>query len=424
MTAKIVPSYIKTKTGRIYLFSAIIAHIENDQAFKHNQTQNITEVSPTAIVTGWEHKSGSSYDFKCCFRLKNGMFVSVLSWNKSHWVYFLENFNLQAKQFKCPVNFDIKDISSITILADKNATCPEENVFYITPTIIKHNKSPKNIRSRNVGVCVKLTYGSLDAQRLIEWFEIHKLFGVDKVIAYTYQLNSKAAKVLKFYERSGMAQVYDFDFPEKDIIKRNIGENSQYLNDEQVVLFDCQERLRNYDYVAVVDTDEFLLPRTKHFKNAWKIYFENKLRKENVGALFFCVRIHAYTWGPSNKSHPLHIGRYSNCTFPMNDRNKGVYMPSRIRQGSVWTHGAYPLQGFTSYVVANVSEAVIHHYRHCREEWLNTTSTHVSRSEMYLFHMTNTTKCTDFRRSHSDVIGQLADNIKDDVFRRLEEIEL
>jgi hypothetical protein len=45
----------------------------------------------------------------------------------------------------------------------------------------------------------------------------------------------------------------------------------------------------------------------------------------------------------------MHIlgDRYSNCTFPMNDRNKGVYMPSRIRQGSVWTHGAYPLQGFT-----------------------------------------------------------------------------
>ncbi|XP_060565570.1 uncharacterized protein LOC132724653 [Ruditapes philippinarum] len=146
MTAKIVPSYIKTKTGRIYLFSAIIAHIENDQALKHNQTQNITEASPTAIVTGWEHKSGSSYDFKCCFRLKNGMFVSVLSWNKSHWVYFLEDFNLQAKQFKCPINFDIKDISSITILADKNATCPEENVFYISPTIIKH-RSPKNIVS-------------------------------------------------------------------------------------------------------------------------------------------------------------------------------------------------------------------------------------------------------------------------------------
>jgi hypothetical protein len=214
VTAKIVPPFLKTKNGRIYLFSAIIAYIENDQAFKQNQKQNITEVSPTAIVAGWEHKNGSSSDFKCCFRLKNGTFVSVLSWNKSHWL-FLENVTLQAKQFKCPVNFDINDISSITILSDKNATCPEENVFYITTTIIKHKRRPKNIRNRNVGVCVKLTFGSLDAQRLIEWFEIHKLFGVDKVIAYTYQLNLKAAKVLKFYERSGMAQVYDFDLPEK-----------------------------------------------------------------------------------------------------------------------------------------------------------------------------------------------------------------
>jgi hypothetical protein len=78
---------------------------------------------------------------------------------------------------------------------------------------------------------------------------------------------------------------------------------------------------------------------------------------------------------------------------------------------------------FFSYV-ANMGEAVIHHYRHCRKEWLKTSSTRFRLSEMYLFHMKHMTKCTDFRRSHSDVIGQLADTIKDDVFRRLEEIEL
>jgi hypothetical protein len=72
----------------------------------------------------------------------------------------------------------------------------------------------------------------------------------------------------------------------------------------------------------------------------------------------------------------------------------------------------------------NVNEAVIHHFRHCRKEWLNTTTKHVRRADKYLFYMTNTIKCTDFRRAHSDVIGQLADTIKYDVFRRLEEIEL
>ena len=52
----------------------------------------------------------------------------------------------------------------------------------------------------------------------------------------------------------------------------------QYWNDEQVLLFDCQERLRIYDYVAIMDTDEFLIPSTKQFKNAWNIYFVSHLR--------------------------------------------------------------------------------------------------------------------------------------------------
>ena len=36
--------------------------------------------------------------------------------------------------------------------------------------------------------------------------------------------------------------------------------NSQAWQDEQVTVFDCQERLRGYSFVSVVDLDEFLLP--------------------------------------------------------------------------------------------------------------------------------------------------------------------
>lgn len=33
--------------------------------------------------------------------------------------------------------------------------------------------------------------------------------------------------------------------------------------DEQVTVFDCTERLQGYTYMAIIDLDEFLLPR-KH----------------------------------------------------------------------------------------------------------------------------------------------------------------
>jgi hypothetical protein len=57
------------------------------------------------------------------------------------------------------------------------------------------------------------------------------------------------------------------------VISRDVGvKNMQSWNDEQITLFDCQERLSKYDYVAVVDTDEFIVPNTKRFQDAWKVF--------------------------------------------------------------------------------------------------------------------------------------------------------
>lgn len=53
----------------------------------------------------------------------------------------------------------------------------------------------------------------------------------------------------------------------------------QSWNDEQIVLYDCQERLRNYDHIAVVDTDELIIPSTNKFENAWRTYLVRKFEK-------------------------------------------------------------------------------------------------------------------------------------------------
>ena len=47
----------------------------------------------------------------------------------------------------------------------------------------------------------------------------------------------------------------------------------QAWQDEQVTVFDCQERLRGYSFVSVVDLDEFLLP----------------LRDDNLKDMMVCV---------------------------------------------------------------------------------------------------------------------------------------
>lgn len=37
--------------------------------------------------------------------------------------------------------------------------------------------------------------------------------------------------------------------------------NMQAWNDEQIPVYDCFEKLKGYKYVAVVDVDEYLIPK-------------------------------------------------------------------------------------------------------------------------------------------------------------------
>ncbi|WAR04914.1 hypothetical protein MAR_020283 [Mya arenaria] len=54
---------------------------------------------------------------------------------------------------------------------------------------------------------------------------------------------------------------------EGELIKRTTGDKiSQGFADEQIPLFDSQNRLAGYKYHALLDTDEFLIPNTSDLK--------------------------------------------------------------------------------------------------------------------------------------------------------------
>ena len=50
--------------------------------------------------------------------------------------------------------------------------------------------------------------------------------------------------------------------------KRYVGEKAaQPFMDEQVVVYDCIERLKGYNFVGIVDFDEFVYSRISHKHN-------------------------------------------------------------------------------------------------------------------------------------------------------------
>lgn len=97
-------------------------------------------------------------------------------------------------------------------ISDGPQYCVENKEYYIKVDTPKKSES-------GLAVCGKVSYGKLDAKRLVEWFEVQRLLGVDKVLTYTYKLNTQAMNVLDYYESIGYAEIIrDFDFPFKGIL--------------------------------------------------------------------------------------------------------------------------------------------------------------------------------------------------------------
>ena len=47
----------------------------------------------------------------------------------------------------------------------------------------------------------------------IEWMEYNKAMGVEKMLAYTYNLTQQALAVLWYYEKTGFLELRKFDLP-------------------------------------------------------------------------------------------------------------------------------------------------------------------------------------------------------------------
>lgn len=283
----------------------------------------------------------------------------------------------------------------------------------------------------SIAVCTKLSFSDRDPGRLVEWFEALRLFGVDKVFIHFYNISSRISEVFQHYKDIGLADTMEFGFIEKDV--QDTLDTPLFWCDEQVALYTCQTRVLFYDYVLILDTDEFLVPTGNVVQNGWKTLVKNIFQNRTVAAARFTTANHITTFGPSDPVHDLYIRVYKNSTVPFLDRHKQIYMPTRIKLGSVWTHSMKPFAGYQS-IQVDPKTAVIHHYRPCREEWLvprplyNPTKSnlpgeffpwYLNTSDSHIFYLQRNILCHDFRLTPSEDIEKLANVIKENVSRTL-----
>ncbi|EDX00867.1 uncharacterized protein LOC6523886 [Drosophila yakuba] len=121
----------------------------------------------------------------------------------------------------------------------------------------------------NFGVCLKgfdFPYVDL-SERLIEWFELQRIFGASRIYAYMYDVHPAVQRVLDYYQRTGYLELRPLTlangmprlrhYQHMLLQQRKL---TKRLN-ELIPYNDCFYRnLYRHDYLVNVDVDEVIMP--------------------------------------------------------------------------------------------------------------------------------------------------------------------
>jgi len=124
------------------------------------------------------------------------------------------------------------------------------------------NKRPKNGHKENFLVSVKcLDFQNDISLLLVEWCEILKIFGVNKVEIFIVNAHPNVIRVLKMYQAENFVTIKYFKYPHE--FPHNQNENfDQFLQNDLVPYHDSfYENLYLYEYMIPMDVDEFIIPR-------------------------------------------------------------------------------------------------------------------------------------------------------------------
>ncbi len=256
-----------------------------------------------------------------------------------------------------------------------------EDLSVELPVKVKPEVTPKVNRKKTIAVCVKPVTGRVDVEKLVEWFELFRLIGMEDFIIYDADVMGRARFVFDYYVTLGVLRLVSFPFilallDHIDGPKmRGVDRYGVYQQSFLVAMQDCFYRYRHrFEYLLFVDLDEVLLPsadvsiqtlaRSVHRENpdaaafmfltAW--HFEelshNSTSSHNTTASDSSPRN-----APYMLSHPW-------ATHPMDVQPKSiVYPPHTV---TVNFHGAHDVPDVKH---ANVRIAVsrdtgyIHHFR-------------------------------------------------------------
>lgn len=111
---------------------------------------------------------------------------------------------------------------------------------------------------RKFTVCLTpLNFGYNRDYELVEWIELNRILGAEKIIVYNYSSAKNVQDVLEYYSKQGVTDVVEWNIP---VTVDTTNPDIHYFG-QVAALQDCLYRNKGVsEYVVNLDLDEFIIP--------------------------------------------------------------------------------------------------------------------------------------------------------------------
>lgn len=159
------------------------------------------------FLNGWA-RHNTSMGFKCCLlrSLPSGAIIDDTFTEVKSYIYHIYDqwiVDMQNTEFSCSISK--KQIAGIEDAKFSYVAFAKESCLNVPSLAMKIIYPQPSLNS--VGICLKITYGTLNPENMIEWFEYTRLMGVTKVFTYYFEVDVPTMNVLQYYQSIGFLEM-------------------------------------------------------------------------------------------------------------------------------------------------------------------------------------------------------------------------
>ncbi|KAK2141449.1 hypothetical protein LSH36_1095g00027 [Paralvinella palmiformis] len=151
---------------------------------------------------------------------------------------------------------------AVVLISPSSNTSAPELLNETNSLMVEYPAQLGEVALLDVGVCVSPLYGTLNPYRLIEWLEMLRLLGVDKIVMYNHSVDETTSQVLRNYGERGLVELRQIGQEGVLPLLPSDAFRADVYTLGPVALSDCMYRhMFEFQWMAVLDLDEVILPR-------------------------------------------------------------------------------------------------------------------------------------------------------------------